>query len=71
MYEAQILLPFGNASNYEELPEYDAMESVASPTEVGCYENLNPEHEESFIKESQRISLAFFRCIATLRIKSD
>ena len=51
IFEAQVI-PFGNASNYEELPEYDAMESVASPTEVGCYENLNPEHEESFIKEA-------------------
>ena len=43
------------------LPTYDALESVASPTEVGCYENLNPEHEESFIKEMD-ITLALFHC---------
>ena len=62
IYEAQISL--SNVSNYEEediLPYMDAMESAASPTEVGCYENLNPDHEESFIKESE-MTLAFFIC---------
>ena len=50
------------------LPAYDALESAASPTEVGCYENPNPQHEESFIKEMD-ITLAFFHCSTGKQIR--
>ena len=40
---------------------YDALEAAASPTEVGCYDQLSPVHEASFIKARTKRDLAWLR----------
>ena len=49
---------------------YDALEAAASPTEVGCYDQLTPLHEASFIKARRRETWLSFTA-APKKGKSD
>ena len=70
IFEA-LTTPAGDYGGGEETPSssaaaaaayYDALEAAASPTEVGCYDQLTPLHEASFIKARRKRDLAFVHC---------